>query len=546
MSKLSYFRAKNAMLLACLISNAFGVVAIIFFSRGIGQLFTPEIVPLAFKTTRIFLPCAFLIPICIILIYERPIRLYLNRLRDGQPISEAAGLKARIRLLNEPFFLIGLDFIIWVLAAVTYATVFWAHGAGRQTIKETFFQSIFTGLITVTIAFFVFEFVLQRRVVHYFFPNGGLSMTPGTLRIRIRTRLVALLLAINIVPLLAILGDLVKISPIGEGSFQKLEQLQTIIHIEIFLFICVGIWMVFLVSSNLAKPFEEIIKVLRNIENGDFESRVRVTSNDEIGYTGDAINEMTEGLVEWNRVQQSLKLAREVQQNLLPKENLMISGFDIAGKSVYCDETGGDYYDFIPIGNGAGKKIGIAIGDVAGHGISSALLMATVRSSLRQRVSLPGSTAGIISDVNRQLVRDVEDSGQFMTLFFLILDPESKNLDWVRAGHDPAIVYDPGADSFNELGGRGLALGVDREWIYEDNMKASLSDEQIIFLSTDGVWEVQNPEGRMLGKQPILNTIRQNAASSAAQILEAIFDSVNHFKGSAKIEDDITLVVIKS
>ena len=130
------------------------------------------------------------------------------------------------------------------------------------------------------------------------------------------------------------------------------------------------------------------------------------------------INEMTEGLIERERMQQSLNLAKEVQQNLLPKSNLKFNGFDIAGKSVYCDETGGDYYDFISIQDADEQKIGVAIGDVSGHGISSALLMATVRSSLRQRASLPGSIANIISDVNRQLVQDVEDSGQFMTMFF--------------------------------------------------------------------------------------------------------------------------------
>jgi sigma-B regulation protein RsbU (phosphoserine phosphatase) len=272
---------------------------------------------------------------------------------------------------------------------------------------------------------------------------------------------------------------------------------------------------------------------------------VQVFSNDEIGYTGDAINEMTEGLIERERLQQSLNLAKEVQQNLLPKSNLKVNGFDIAGKSVYCEETGGDYYDFIIIDDVAEPKIGVAIGDVSGHGISSALLMATVRSSLRQRASLPGSTARIISDVNRQLVQDVEDSGQFMTLFFLALDTATRQLEWVRAGHDPAMLYDPGSDSFNELSGAGIALGVDAEWIYEDNMKTDFSKDQIIFLSTDGIWEARNKKGKMLGKEPILNAIRQNSSSDATQIIDAIFDILDEFIGEVKIEDDITSVIIK-
>jgi sigma-B regulation protein RsbU (phosphoserine phosphatase) len=115
---------------------------------------------------------------------------------------------------------------------------------------------------------------------------------------------------------------------------------------------------------------------------------VQVFSNDKIGYTGDAINEMAKGLIEGERMQQSFKLAKEVQQNLLPKSNLKVDGLDIAGKSVYCDETGGDYYDFIIIDDAAEQKIIVAIGDISGHGIPSALRMATVRSSLRQRASL--------------------------------------------------------------------------------------------------------------------------------------------------------------
>ena len=171
--------------------------------------------------------------------------------------------------------------------------------------------------------------------------------------------------------------------------------------------------------------------------------------------------------------------------------------------------------------------------------------MATVRSSLRQRASLPGSTAKIISDVNRQLVKDVEDSGQFMTMFFLALDSVTGQLEWVRAGHDPAIVYHPGTDSFSELGGAGIALGVDAEWVYQDHKWTDFSNGQIVFLSTDGIWEARNKNGEMLGKEPILSAIRQNSSSDAAQIIDAIFDILGRFIGKVKIEDDITSVVIK-
>ena len=132
-----------------------------------------------------------------------------------------------------------------------------------------------------------------------------------------------------------------------------------------------------------------------------------------------------------------------------------------------------------------------------------------------------------------------------MTMFFLALNTESKQLEWVRAGHDPAIIYDPGSDSFNELSGSGIALGVDGGWIYEDNKRTDLAKGQIIFLSTDGVWEVRNKKGEMLGKRPILNIIRENSSSDTTQILDAIFDRLNKFKSGVRIEDDITSVIIK-
>jgi serine phosphatase RsbU (regulator of sigma subunit) len=249
--------------------------------------------------------------------------------------------------------------------------------------------------------------------------------------------------------------------------------------------------------------------------------------------------------LEHDRIKQSLNLAKEVQQNLLPQKAPSTDRLDIAARSIYCDETGGDYYDFITLDPDQNRRLGIAIGDVSGHGIPSALLMATVRASLRQRASLPGEAAAVISDINRQLVRDVEDSGQFMTLFYLTIDPERRLLNWIRAGHDPAIFYDPDTGSFQELGGPGVALGVMENWEFKANEKAALRKGQIIFLSTDGIWEACNPRGEMFGKKPIYDILRNYCSSSANKILEAILESLNRFQQGAKIQDDITLVVIK-
>jgi sigma-B regulation protein RsbU (phosphoserine phosphatase) len=171
--------------------------------------------------------------------------------------------------------------------------------------------------------------------------------------------------------------------------------------------------------------------------------------------------------------------------------------------------------------------------------------MATVRSSLRQRLSLPGNIDRIINDVNRQLARDVEDTGQFMTMFYLNIDAASQKLKWVRAGHEPGIFYDPGTDTFEELKGPGIALGVIDGWQYEMNERIGLTPGQIIVLSTDGVWEAHNSNGEIFGKERLNEIIRQHAAKKAEEIIEAVITAVNQFQDESEVEDDITLIVIK-
>jgi serine phosphatase RsbU (regulator of sigma subunit) len=248
---------------------------------------------------------------------------------------------------------------------------------------------------------------------------------------------------------------------------------------------------------------------------------------------------------EHRHVRHSLSLAMEVQQNLLPKSNPKIDGLDISGKSVYCDETGGDYYDFLDVDDPHKGKIGVVVGDVSDHGISSALLMATVRALIRQRCTSFGNIDQVVSDVNRQLTQDVEDSGRFMTLFYTEIDRPNNIIRWLSAGHEPAIIYDPNSDTFENLnGGNNLPLGVFEQTDFKQAQR-EIVPGQIILIATDGIWEARNPEDEMFGKDQIYKIIRQNAAATANQIQNAIFESLKRFQNNTTLEDDMTLVVIK-
>jgi sigma-B regulation protein RsbU (phosphoserine phosphatase) len=244
-------------------------------------------------------------------------------------------------------------------------------------------------------------------------------------------------------------------------------------------------------------------------------------------------------------MKQALDFAMEVQQNLLPKEVPQINGLDIAGRSIYCDETGGDFYDFLEICSQPSDRIAVAVGDVSGHGIPAALLMASVRAFFKSRVRQPGSVADIVSDVNHLIAEDTDETGHFMTLFYVEIAPDKKTLHWVRAGHDPALYYDPDTDKFEELRGNGMALGIDSQLKYEENTIDGLSNGQIIMLGTDGLWETQNETGEMFGKERLKALIKQNAHLSSEDMITSIIEGLLAFRKSIRQADDITLVVIK-
>jgi sigma-B regulation protein RsbU (phosphoserine phosphatase) len=506
----------------------------------------PAILRLATFLDLTFIPIVFALVIVFIVRYERPMRRYLHRLAAGEPPSKKLTRQARRRLLNEPFLLLTMSWSLWLYGTIVYAGTFWISGAGPVEIHRAVFRSLSTGLTTVVVAFFLIESILQKWLAPVFFPEGGLSQTSQVMRIRLSVRLGCLLLACNVVPLLSIVGATLRIVAVAPDQHQLAAMIRRAVIFDAAVFMLVGAFLVFIVSRNITQSMGAIIKVLKQIRRGNFNHKVRVTANDEIGYAGDVINTMTEGLKERDAMRHSLALAREVQQQLLPRvDTLTREALQIAGRSVYCDETGGDYFDFFAVARDGSRQMALALGDVSGHGIAAALLMATVRSALRQRAALPGDPARIVGDVNRQLVADVQESGQFMTLFFFLYDPGTRSLHWVRAGHDPALLYDPATERFETLKGEGIALGLDGGYAYRAYRQDHCRPGQILFVGTDGVWETCNAQQEMFGKRRVRDLVRRHAGSDAREIRDAILAALTAFLGDQRAEDDITLMVAK-
>lgn len=498
----------------------------------------------------VIIACIALIGILLQYIVQRPISALLGKLRLGEEPEAALKTEARHRLLNLPIILALVNISMWtVLSAIFLPIMYYLINMSVSSFFYGFFRVVMIGLIASFISFFLIDDYSRKKLVPIFFPQGKLAAVPGAIKISIIRRIRVLLGIGTNAPMVLLVGTLafavweVQDSVVPAGQFGK-EVLVFTVVLSV-LFVVIAFSLNFLVGNSILKPIKDMMRLVYKVRDGNFHQKVQVVSNDELGVLGDGMNEMTEGLIERDRMRRSLYLAKEVQQALLPRTDPRLKGLDIASTIVYCDETGGDYYDFLGGDEPNAGKISVVVGDVSGHGVSSALLMATARAFLRQRSVLPGSVSRIVSDVNRQLVRDVEESGGFMTLFYLTIDTDNRKLNWVRAGHDPAIFYDPATDTFQELRGVGMALGVKADARFEENRKNNLKNNQIILLGTDGIWEARNLQGEMFGKEPIYRTIRQNHTLSAKEILTGIFNTLNRFLEDRALEDDVTLVVIK-
>jgi len=241
----------------------------------------------------------------------------------------------------------------------------------------------------------------------------------------------------------------------------------------------------------------------------------------------------------------ALELAGEVQKSLLPERSPVVPGLDVAGSSIASEIAGGDYFDYLEGLDAEHPSLTVAVGDISGHGVEAALLMTTARGFLRMRAAQPGSPSQIVTEMNRHLSNDLDGSGRFMTLFYLHLDPENHSAQWVRAGHDPAMIYCPVLDKFTELGAdAGLPLGVTSESVYAEQVN-DLHPGQIIAIGTDGIWEARDSSGTMFGKDRFKEVLRENGEKSSKEILDAVFGSVREFTDGAQPEDDITLVIVK-
>lgn len=239
------------------------------------------------------------------------------------------------------------------------------------------------------------------------------------------------------------------------------------------------------------------------------------------------------------RTQREIEIAREVQQRLFPQEMPVLPGATLAGFCRPALGVGGDYYDVFALNDG---RVGLAIGDVSGKGISAALLMASLRASLRGLMLADHVDFGRLMEQMNRLVYEASESHRYATFFFGAYDPKTRVLECVNAGHNPPLVMRGEEAIFVEAGGPVVGLLPAAKYSSE---QVQLSAGDILVLYTDGVSEAMTAQEEEWGEERLIQAVRAANGPSATDTLRRIFEDNDAFTAGAKQHDDMTLLVLK-
>lgn len=250
---------------------------------------------------------------------------------------------------------------------------------------------------------------------------------------------------------------------------------------------------------------------------------------------------LLEHYAEKQRIQRDLMIARDIQRGLLPKADVKIPGFDIAGWNKPADETGGDCYDYLTLPDGS---VAITIADATGHGIGPALMIAECRALFRASIAVSHDLGAVVTQVNNLLCADLPDD-RFVTAFFGVLTPATHSLRFVSAGHGPLVKYVREADEIVELKAGGVPLGIIPDAPFSGPDVFDMRPGDMMVLVTDGFFEWQRDDRDAYGLQRLYDQIRASRDLPAAEIIQALHRAVLDFAQGSVQADDLTAVVIK-
>jgi phosphoserine phosphatase RsbU/P len=282
------------------------------------------------------------------------------------------------------------------------------------------------------------------------------------------------------------------------------------------------------------------------LRKGKLDHRIPVEGHDELWEVAASFNDMADNLQETRvrelatqRMEEELRLAKVIQDRLLPSGPPVLDRLELAGMSLPAREVGGDYYDYLLLDDG---RLGLAVADVSGKGTPAALLMSAFRAALRSQDLGVLGPAETMARINR-FIHESVDPGKFITAYLALLDPATGEIRYANAGHDAPLVV--GKDgSVTELTGGGLILGMLPQIVY-DEASSTLDRGALLAIFTDGVTEAQDPAGEFYGAERLAEALQRHRARPCAEILHSLTEEIAGFAGEGPQSDDITVILAR-
>ncbi len=304
-------------------------------------------------------------------------------------------------------------------------------------------------------------------------------------------------------------------------------------------------------TRTITGAFQSLYEGTQRVSAGDFSHRVEVKGSNQLAEVAASFNKMTEKVErlldvakEKERMQAELEIAREVQRQLYPKSAPRLASLELYAVCKPARTVSGDYYDYQRIEDG---RVVVAMGDVAGKGISAALLMATLQSSLRAQVRSASdgrsavSTSALVARLNEQLFADTSPE-KYATFFFSVYDDSEKTLVYTNAGHLPPLLF-RGGEAIR-LDVNGMVVGAFPFAQYGES-RLELEPGDLLLAYTDGVTEPENEYGEMFGEQRLIEVVRRHLDGNLEDVARQVMIGVQEWTGSPELQDDMTILLAR-
>ncbi|MFQ5511019.1 MAG: SpoIIE family protein phosphatase [Candidatus Krumholzibacteriia bacterium] len=315
----------------------------------------------------------------------------------------------------------------------------------------------------------------------------------------------------------------------------------------------VGILLVMALVSVFVKPIQVLTEGVRAIGSGSLDGRIDIEGPAEIGAIASVFNEITgkfreaqANVLEQEKLQKEIEVAKQIQHALLPKDHPDISGYDIAPFYQAAKEVGGDYYDFVHVDE---DTLGVVVADVSGKGVPGSLVMTMIRTALRMEARGNKNASDVMTRMNAFVTDDMK-KGMFVTMFYVILDSKNRAISYASAGHNPMILYRGEGQEIYFLNPKGFPVGISLpdESLFNRSIsleKIKLKKDDMLVIYTDGVTEAMNERREQYGEERLIHLIKENGNLPPAEFIERLERDVKGFTGGYAQNDDITVVAIK-